>query len=146
MQPISDTYLNIQVARASAVLPGAGAFDVAPVAMPCPGFEQVTLFIEYTRGGAGGDVQFKLEASPVGSGDVWHQLSAFTGAAAVSGADTVSNVQREEIEYGSTGAAIEKFTYGPVQLGGAVERLRVPCQESGAAGTPGTCKVTAVFS
>lgn len=54
--PISDTYLDVQVARAEALLPAGGAFDTTPTEMPCPGFTQVTLFVEYTRGGAGGDV------------------------------------------------------------------------------------------
>lgn len=144
--PISSTYLDVQTARASAALAAAGAFDAAPLELACPGFQKVMLYIEYTRGGAGGDVQFKVEISPVNTGDHWHQIGQYAGAAIVSGSDVTSNVQRQEVEYGSTGAAIEKFSYGPLDLGGAVERLRVVCQESGAVATPGTCKVTARFS
>lgn len=142
--PISDTYLDVQVARASSLLPAGGAFDTTPTEMQCPGFTQVTLFVEYTRGGAGGDVQFKVELSPVYTGDVWHQVGQYAAAAVASGSDVVSNVQRQEVEYGSTGAAIEKFAFGPIDITGA-ERMRVNCQESGAVGTPGTCKVTASF-
>ena len=40
--PISTTYLDQQVARAAAALPAAGAWDPAPVAMPCSGFKKVT--------------------------------------------------------------------------------------------------------
>lgn len=135
-----------QTARASAVLPGSGAYDTAPTEMDVRGFHWVTLFITYTRGGAGGDLQFKLEGSPVNSGDHWFQLGAVTKGTVSSGSDALDNLQRGEVEYGSTGAGAEKVAYGPVFLGGCVERLRINCQESGATGTPGTAAVLARFS
>lgn len=143
--PVSTTYLDVQVARASAALPAAGAFDTSPTVMRCPAFQKVTLFIEYTRGGAGGKVKVKIETSPVNTGDVWHMPDLYNPATPVAGADSVSPIQREYLEYGATGAAIEKHEI-PVYLGGAVERLRIACAESGAVGTPGTCKITASFS
>jgi hypothetical protein len=143
--PISTTYLDVAVARASAALAAAGAYDATPTEMFCPGFKRVTLFGEYTRGGAGGAVNLKIEGSPVGTGDVWHTLTQYSGAVLALGSDSVSGVQREVLKYGSTGAAIEKFTV-TVDLNGAVERLRVNCAESGAVGTPGTVKVTAKFT
>lgn len=142
--PVSTTYLDLQVARASAALAAAGAFDAAPVEMHCPGFKSVMLFIEYTRGGAGGDMQFKIEISPVNTGDHWYQVGQYAAAALASGSDVVSNIQRQEIEYGSTGAAIEKVAFGPVEYN--ADRMRIACQESGAVATPGTAKITARFS
>lgn len=143
--PISTTYLDVQIARASAALAAAGAYDTTPTAMFCPGFKRVTLFGEYTRGGAGGAVNLKIEGSPVGTGDVWHNLTQYSAGTLAVNADTTSGVQREILKYGSTGAAIEKFAV-TVELNGAVERLRVNCAEIGAVGTPGTVKVTAKFT
>ena len=134
-----------QTARVSAVLPAAGAFDAAPLEMPCPGFDHVTLFINYTRGGAGGDMQFRLEANADASGGTWQRGAVYSPGAVASGADTLSNLQRDTIEYGSTAAGVEGVVYGPLQLRGGVERLRVACAESGAVGTPGTCQILARF-
>ena len=135
-----------QTARVSAVLPAAGAFDAAPLSMPCPGFDFVTLFFRYERGGAGGDMQFRIEANPDAAGGIWHQASLYAAGAVASGADSLSNLQQEAIEYGSTAAAIESFVYGPLELRGGVERLRVACAESGAVGTPGTVECEARFA
>jgi hypothetical protein len=143
--PISTTYLDVQVARVSAVLLGAGAFDAAPVEMFCSNFHSVMLFIEYTRAGAGGKVKLKIEGSQVGSGSEWFQVSLYNPGAPVANSDSTSVFQREFEEYGSTAAGIEKVAL-PISLYGAFERLRIAAAESGAVGTPGTCKVTARFS
>lgn len=135
-----------QTARASAALPASGAFDTTPTEMNVSGFHYAMFYLTYTRGGAGGDVQFKIEASPVGAGDHWYSIGTSSAGTTSSGADTVGNVQRGEVEYGSTGAGAEKFTYGPIALGGCVERLRLVAQESGATGTPGTLAALARFS
>src|SRR5262245_11282566 len=110
-----------QTARASAALPASGAYDTSPTALNCMGFEQVMLFFTYTRGGSGGDVQFKLECSPVDSGDHWYQMGAVTKGTVSSGSVALDNVQQGEVEYGSTGSGAEKFTYGPVNISG-IER------------------------
>lgn len=146
--PFFPPYTPQQVARASAVLEAAGAFDPTPTEMPCPGFGFVTLRIDYTRGAVGGDCQFKLEGSHQSALDspVFGQGSAFVTGTVASGSDTVSNLQREEIEYGSTGAAIESITFGPIALRSGLELLRIPAQESGVVGTPGTLAITAYFS
>ena len=61
--------------------------------------------------------------------------------------DTASNVQRERIAYGSIAAAgVQTFVYGPIELDGALERIRVVCAESGVVGTPGVCGIIAVFA
>jgi hypothetical protein len=144
--PISTTYLDRQIARVSAVLAGGGAFDVAPLELACPEFHFVTLEIAYTRGGAGGDMQLKIEISPDATGTDWYQAGLYKAGNVLSGADVTSNIQREEIEYGSTAAGVERFTLAPLQLQGGAQRIRIPCQESGAVGTPGMVEIIAMFS
>jgi hypothetical protein len=55
-------------------------------------------------------------------------------------------VQRELESYTSQGAAAEDFSFGPIDLGGTVERIRIRARESGVAGTPGTLQIEAVFA
>ena len=135
---------QVQTARASAALPAAGAYDAAPIEMHCAGFETCILFITYARGGAGGDMQFRVEVSPDSTVAVWHRGGVYAPGTPASGTDVVSNLQRESVEYGSTGAGRESVVYGPFDLRGAA-RLRVPCRESGAIGTPGTSAIEARF-
>ena len=142
-------FLPEQVARASAALPAAGAFDPAPTEMPCPYMDWVTFYISYTRGAAGGDMQFIVELSPysvdrAGVED-WFRASLYAAGAVVSAADSLSNLQRNAIEYGSQGAAIESVVYGPIALLKTVERARISCAESGNVGTPGTAHIVALF-
>lgn len=143
--PISTTYLDQQTARASVPLPAAGAFDSAPTALACPGFDFLTLYFTYTRGGAGGAFKFKIEVSPDSSGSVWHQAALYSPGTVTPGSDTGSTTQREHITYQSTGAGAELFVYGPVEMGGTVERVRIVAAETGAVGTPGTLKIEARF-
>ncbi len=144
--PISTTYLDRQVARVSAVLPAAGAWDVAPIEMPCAGFDRVLFYFTYTRGGAGGDMRFRIEQAPDSAGAVWYQASDIGISVVASGADNVDNVQRAIIEYGSTGPGAELYMYGPFELQEAVERIRIVCCESGNVGAPGTVEIIAKFS
>lgn len=136
-------------ARAAAALPAAGAWDATPTEVHSIGLDYVTFYITYTRGAAGGDMQFRIEFSPY-SADVagvedWFQGTIYAGGAVASGADTVSNLQREEVEYGSTGAAAEPYIYGPIALHGTVARWRIAAQESGVVGTPGDCHIVALM-
>lgn len=151
--PISATYLNVQEARASAALPAAGAWDATPTAMPCPYFENVTLSFTYTHGAAGGAFDWQIETSPYSvaanapaGASEWVTESIYAAGAVAAGADTTSLVQRELQSYTSQGAAAEDFSFGPIDLGGTVERIRVRARESGAVGTPGTLQIEAVFS
>ena len=141
---------NPATVRAAAALPAAGAWDAAPTELACAGWGWVTFYFSYTRGAAGGDMRFRVELSPY-SADIagvedWFQATVFSAGAVASGADTVSNIQRNDTEYGSTAAAIENFVYGPLDLKGTVERIRVACAESGVVGTPGAAHIVAVFS
>jgi hypothetical protein len=143
--PISGTYLDQQVAKIAAALPAAGAWDT-PIDLACPGFSRVTLYLTYTRGGAAGACDFKIEVSPESSGTNWHQTSQYAPAVLAAGADSQSREQREYITYQATAAGAELFVFGPVELDGTVERLRVTCRESGNVGAPGTLGVKARFA
>jgi hypothetical protein len=143
--PISSTYLDQQVVRVSAVLLGAGAYDATPLELCCPGFDFVTLFGTYTRAGAGGSVRMLLDFSAASTGAVWYRKSLYGPAVVAAGADAASLEQRESLLYTSTAVGAELFMFGPIELDGTVERLRVACAEVGAVATPGTCELLARF-
>ena len=144
------TYLQLQTVRASAALPAAGAFDATPTELYCVTFNFVTFYMSYIRGGAGGAFDFTLQASPYGADlagvEDWFTQGIIAGGAVAAGANTTSLTQREFVSYGAVGAVMENFVYGPVELRGTVERLRMPCAESGNVGAPGTLHIVAVFA
>ena len=143
--PISAIYLDNQVARVAAALAGAGAWDGAPLELQSGGFKNVTLYFKYTRGDAGGAFGFRADLCSDYLGVLWYQMSLYSALPVVTGADTQSDLQRESIEYGATAAAAEYFIYGPVELGGNAEMIRVNAHETGAVGTPGTLEILVRF-
>lgn len=143
--PFSPVYLDHQVARVSAVLPAAGAWDANPLELYCNTFETVTLFFTYTAGKLIGAFAFRVDVSPDGAGAVWQRASLYSPLPVVTGLDTQSDVQREEVEYGSTGPNPESFVFGPIQLGGAVERIRIAARETGDLVFRGTLEIRVVF-
>ena len=144
----STTYLDEQVARAAAIL--GAAWDATPLELACPGALSVTFYVTYTRAAAGGAVDTQVQTSPysvdrAGVED-WFTQDIYAGAAVVPGADTTSTIQRELITYQATAAAAEMYPLDPIDLGGTVERIRIPCRESGNPQDPGTCHIVATFS
>lgn len=141
--------IALQVARASAALPAAGAWDAAPTELFCGGADSVTIQFSYTRGGAGGAFDFQLQTSvfslaaniPAGAA-AWADGMAYGVGGIVAGADTASVMQAEVITCQATGAAQEVFQFALQGLGGVIERLRIPCRESGLVGTPGTLAIS----
>jgi len=141
--------LALQTVRASAVLLGAGAWDAAPTELFVSRGENAMLQITYTRGGAGGAVDLGIECSiytvaatvPAGASE-WGDATAYGVGVVAAGVDTASLTQDEVITFTSQGAAAESFMFGPLTLGGVVERIRIYCRESGAVGTPGTVQIT----
>ena len=131
--------------RASAALPAAGAWDAAPTEQNVAGAGSIMLSFTYTRGAAGGAFDWQLESSiysvaanvPAGAGE-WGDESIHAMGAVVAGADTQSLVQDEYQTFTSQGAAAETFVYGPILLNHTIERIRIPCRESGVVGNPGT--------
>ena len=124
---------NPIVFRASAVLLGANAWDVTPTVVACPQQSKMVLYISYTRGAAGGWMDFQIQVSPYSVdpalGAVWFTQTEYSAAVLAAGVDSASRIQREYITYQATAAAIESFVYGPVDLGAGVERVRVTCRE-----------------
>ena len=144
-RPISPSYLDLQTARATVVLPGAGAYDATPIELPCQEYDFMTLYIAYTRGDTAGAFKMKIEVSPDSSGDTWYRSTVYDAGAVAGGSDTTSLFQREELQYTATGATVEKVVFR-VTLDAGVQRVRIPCAEAGAVGKPGTLGVRALFS
>ena len=148
--PAPRGYTNPVILRVSAALPGAGAWDAAPVESSSAFAARMTLAFTYTRGAAGGAFDWQLEVSPYAvaanvpaGASEWITEAIYAGGAVVAGADTQSRVQREYQTYASTGAGAEDFVYGPIDLHSMIERVRVRARESGVVGTPGTLQITA---
>lgn len=141
-----------QTARAAGVLLAAGAWDVAPTELNCPDADYVMLYIFYDadNAAAGPGVGLRMELSPDSSADVvndrWARVTVYDPGAVAFGADTISNIQRDEIQYGAVAVTEEVITYGPIHLGRTVERFRVACAEVGDAANPGSVEVLAVFT
>jgi hypothetical protein len=149
--PVESSYPVIEnpvTVRASAALAAAGAWDTAPTEIACAGFKWMMLFLSYTRGAAGGAVDFQFESSPYAADSLtvqsWFNQAIYGAGTIVAGADTKSIVQQEYQTYTSQGATIENFNFGPIRIEG-VERFRLPCKESGVTATPGTAHVVAVL-
>ena len=143
--PHPVAWQNPVTMRASAALPAAGAWDAAPTEQNVAGGRFITLQFTYTRGAANGAFDWQLETSiysvaanvPAGAGE-WSDETAYAVGAVVAGADTQSLAQDEYATYTSTSANAETFTIGPIELNGTIERIRIPCRESGVVGSPGT--------
>lgn len=141
-------WVNPVTLRASAALPAAGAWDAAPTESSVMGADHIALNFTYTRGAAGGAFDWQLWVSiyavagnvPAGA-DEWVAESLYAAGAVVPGADSTSTAQRELESYTATGAAAESFVFGPIQLLGTIERVRVRARESGVVGTPGTLAI-----
>ena len=140
------------IARATAALPAAGAWDAAPTVIVTAESETVTLYANYTRGGAAGAADLQFDVSPyVATADVpagaaeWATMTQYTAGVLAAGVDTQSRIQREYLTYQATAAGAETFVYGPVTIGGGVERMRVRARESGNVGAPGTLQIMAVL-
>ena len=130
--------------RAAAALPAAGAFDAAPLEIDTAGMDVLVLYVTYTRGAVGGAVSVRPEYSPRSADaagvEDWFRQTIYSPGAVALNADTTSITQHEDFQYGSLGATAENFVY-TLQLGGAVERVRVACAESGVVGNPGSCHI-----
>jgi hypothetical protein len=147
-RPYPVAWANPVTLRAWAALPAAGAWDATPTEQNVAGAGSILLTFSYTEGAVGGAFNWQLQASPysvaalvpAGTGE-WGDESLHSMGAVVGGADTQSLVQAEYQTFDPTGVAIETFVYGPIELDHTVERVRIPCAESGVVGTPGNCAI-----
>jgi hypothetical protein len=138
--------------RAWGALPAGGAYDAAPLEVLCANWDNVTLYIVYTRAAANGAVTLRGDASPYGldalapaGTPVWFRSSLYVPAVLAAGVDAASRFQRETLTYQATAAGQESLIYGPIALGRTCERFRVACAESGAIANPGNCAIYALM-
>ena len=131
--------------RASAALPAAGAWDAAPTVVTSSGAESLMLAFTYTRGAAGGAFDWQLQVSPYAvaadaptGASEWLTELLYSAGAVAAGADSQSFAQHEYQTYTTLTGDAESFAFGPIELGGAIERVRVRARESGVVGSPGT--------
>ena len=158
MLPLTQTHpvalVNPVNLRVSPALTAAVAWDANGdlVIQNIAGASQIAFSFSYTRGAADGAFDFQIDWSiysiagnvPVGAGE-WSTEGIYSGGPVVLGIDTQSEIQQEYQTYGSAGAAIETFLFGPLALGYGIERIRIRGRESadGIIGTPGILQITA---
>ena len=147
LDPYPKGWANQQEVRASAALPGAGAWETTDPQL-CAYVRHLNLHFTYTRGGAAGAFDWQLEVSPYSvaalvpaGAEEWLTESIYAAGAVAAGADTQSDVQREYQTYTATGAAAEDFVFGPIHFASNVERYRLRVRESGNLGNPGTLQI-----
>ena len=144
---------NPVTVRASAALPAAGAYDLAPTEIPTANIQNIQFYITYTRNAqsVSGLLLMHFEWSPysadVGGVQSWFRLPCISCGTVTSKSDTTQSVQRNVVSYGATGAGAENFVYpdGPMILDVTVERLRVACAEGGDTNNPGTAHIVATM-
>lgn len=125
-------------------LPAAGAWDDATAAdwpeLRVHGESELGLFAEYTQGDPAGAVEYRVEVSPVSSGDDWFPAEEVRdeAAAVTTGQNTRTPLRTgTALLTGTQRAAPRVFN-----VVGA-DRARVVAREVGAAGTPGAFRVRA---
>ena len=142
---------SLQTARAYAALPAAGAWST-PTELFCSESGFATLSFSYLRGAAGGAFDFEVSISPYAvvanmpaNMQEWTVMTLYESGALVAGTDIQSRTQQEYLTFQAPGAAAEGFAFGPIQLNGTAERIRVRVRESGVVGTPGSLGVVLVL-
>lgn len=135
---------NLLTFRASAALAGAGAWDATPLEVAVPSQSKIKLYCVYTRGAAGGAVDLQPQYAPrsidAAGVEDWFAQTRYSGGVLAAGSDTQSRLQREYFTYASTAAGAENFVIS-IDIDSTVERVRVPCRESGVVGNPGTVHI-----
>ena len=154
MLPIFDAhprgYRNPVTLRVFGALPAAGAWDAAPTESSSAGAQKLTLSFTYTPTALGGAFDWQLwvsiyavAANVPANAIEWVPESLYASGGVVAGADSQSRVQAEYQTFQATAAAGEPFVFGPIELGGTVERIRVQARESGLTGAPGSLSIVA---
>jgi hypothetical protein len=152
MSPLIAGSEPLQVVRALAALPGAGAWDAAPTEMFAVMADSVALYFSYTRGGAAGAFDFQIQVSPYSvAADVpagiaeWYNMSVLNPGTLAAGTDIQGRFQAQYITYQAVGALQEAPIY-TVALAEGIQRTRVRARESGNVGAPGTLGIIALFA
>lgn len=150
-QANANMIASLALLRLRAALAGAGAYDAAPLVVPCIGFREALIFIDYDEdaGGLAGAMDFYIEYSPFSVGTAlsdWFRMTVLDIGVLVAGVVVPNIIQQSVISFTPVGAAVEGFIYGPVELGGGIERLRIFTRETGQVGFPGRVGAYALFS
>lgn len=125
-------------ARASAALPAAGAYDSAPTSVPVQHADEVTLYLAYAQGGAGGACALKIDVSP-DQGTTWHALTVLDSTLTVSTPNATMNAYAQVLQF-PAGSGNYCYTLAT----GGVPLLRVRAAETGNTAAPGTLSVKLV--
>lgn len=137
----------VVVARVSAALPAAGAFDAAPTEFSVAGFSYMSIYLTYTEGAGGGSVGTVVEFSDVSSGGNWYRESLQDQDPAVAGgANTVVPIQAIVRVFDPLTANAERIKIGLIPIERNAERARIPASEIGVAGTPGIAEIKVLLS
>ena len=134
---------NVRI-RAADTLPAAGA-DWESDWIPCRNFMWATFYVHYQRGAAGGAVTFHLEFRIARYGGVY-PMSAYAVGVVAAGVDTASLIQRENATYTTLAGPAEAVAWGPIELRGTVEDVRIVANETGDNANPGEFGVDVQFS
>lgn len=126
--------------RASAALPAAGAYDVAPTPVAVGAAARLRLFCTYTRGAAGGAFALKIQRSHDG-GTTFVDDTVIDGTSLSAGAVNVFTLALKFPVAAGAGAEARGFL---VEVD-ADTHVRVAAAEYGVTGTPGTLAITGVL-
>lgn len=100
-------------------------------------YEELTLLVAYTRGGAAGSIQYQVQFSL--DKLTWYAATQFEAAAIVAGTDVNIASQKANIVYVATSASQELVTSVTFTVIGNF--FRVIFGELGNAGAPGTAEI-----
>lgn len=133
-----------KVVRASAVLLAAGAYDVeaTSVLLDVRNSAQIELFVDYTRGGAGGAFQYRLVCYQDDPAPALGYDRTVTDAPLAA---TAGSLNQFSVQYKQTAltAGLEKRSSGPLDVS-TCAYVRVLFAEVGNVGAPGTLAATCV--
>ncbi len=100
-------------------------------------YEELTLLVAYTRGGAAGSIQYQVQFSL--DKITWYSTTEFQAAAIVAGTDVNIASQKGNIVYVATAAGTELVTSPTFTVIGNF--FRVVFGELGNAGSPGIAEI-----
>ena len=116
----------------------SGAY-VSGAAIICDGFDNATLYVEYTRGGAAGEQDFRVMFSPSETGGDWFQEILLEPGALTPGTVADDLVQEKRNRYVPLAAGLQSFEYEIENL--RANRIRVDAREIGDGVDPGTARI-----
>jgi hypothetical protein len=131
--------------RDSAALPGAGAYTTAQAwhTLEDQSVTEVTFYLTYTRGAAGGYPQFRVE---LGNGTESGVEQVIAESPTIVGAVATRSIYDETLDVQALHPSDANAVTRPVtlQIPRGTKKIRLLAAEVGVVGTPGTCAITVV--